>query len=318
MTSRSSGCASTTLAAQLLFCLWNTLGHIALLALGFSSLEAGVMAGGPVSNSQPSIIWLLSSPAYALNSSVIKTLCTLRGEGHRITIIARADARLPEINFSALPGFIVVADALALPMIAGWIESGTRIGGLLAINPPIHGLVEVALACPRDPTYQTPGKDTAFHSLCRDIAQVHVVSTSKSQAHTVLRRYCSLKSIPIHSADQQTSFARCIVDAIAMMGSIQAPIPTVVLETVEREQPVQPTRPRLVQQSSLAMMPSLENISSIGMCVTPPLRTRQRSRSTGTVIGYGHLAGLPLDSKVPVRMGRQTSRSSSWTTPMKV
>jgi hypothetical protein len=34
------------------------------------------------------------------------------------------------------------------------------------------------------------------------------------------------------------------------------------------------------------MMSSMSNLSSIGMCAAPPLRTRQRSRTMTSVVGY--------------------------------
>jgi len=52
---------------------------------------------------------------------------------------------------------------------------------------------------------------------------------------------------------------------------------------------------RAVPACSLAMVSSLSNLSSIGLCKAPPLRTRQRSRTIEAVIACAH-AQIPLSS----------------------
>jgi hypothetical protein len=49
------------------------------------------------------------------------------------------------------------------------------------------------------------------------------------------------------------------------------------------------TATRAIPASSLAMVSSLSNLSSIGMCAAPPLRTRQRSRTIDAVIACAHV-----------------------------
>jgi len=53
------------------------------------------------------------------------------------------------------------------------------------------------------------------------------------------------------------------------------------------------TATRAIPESSLAMVSSLSNLSSIGMCAAPPLRTRQRSRTIDAVIAC---AQVPVSS----------------------
>jgi hypothetical protein len=80
---------------------------------------------------------------------------------------------------------------------------------------------------------------------------------------------------------------------------------------------------RAVPQSSTSMTSSLSNLSSIGLCAAPPLRTRQRSRTIEAVISgaqipvsslammssMSNLSSIGMCAAPPLRT-RQRSRSS--------
>jgi len=63
---------------------------------------------------------------------------------------------------------------------------------------------------------------------------------------------------------------------------------------VERDGHCHPAA-RAIPASSLAMISSLSNLSSIGLCTAPPLRTRQRSRTIDVVIACAQ-AQIPKSS----------------------
>jgi hypothetical protein len=80
---------------------------------------------------------------------------------------------------------------------------------------------------------------------------------------------------------------------------------------------------RAIPQSSISMTSSLSNLSSIGLCAAPPLRTRQRSRTIEAVISgaqipvsslammssMSNLSSIGMCAAPPLRT-RQRSRSS--------
>jgi hypothetical protein len=80
---------------------------------------------------------------------------------------------------------------------------------------------------------------------------------------------------------------------------------------------------RAVTQSSITMTSSLSNLSSIGLCAAPPLRSRQRSRTIEAVISaaqipvsslammssMSNLSSIGMCAAPPLRT-RQRSRSS--------
>ena len=83
------------------------------------------------------------------------------------------------------------------------------------------------------------------------------------------------------------------------------------------------TSTQAIPQSSTSMTSSLSNLSSIGLCAAPPLRTRQRSRTIQAVISgatvpvsslammssMSNLSSIGMCAAPPLRT-RQRSRSS--------
>lgn len=206
------------------------------------------------------------------------------------------------------PIFVVDCDGTALA--AKLIKESPK-SSIVLIDPSIHPLLITAL----HPTSIVSPADSDRGDISQlgsggCIAHIIITPSLSTEAAMGVKRYCQLKSIPFSSISSSSFFdtqtkSNAIIEACKTVSEDQAlnlpetPGEMVLPKVIPEDTP--PQTPLINLMTGPTMMSTLENISSIGMCLAPPLRTRQRSKSVGTVVGYGHVNGLRRPSMVVSR-----------------
>lgn len=215
---------------------------------------------------------------------------------------------------------LLVIDHVTIPLINELAIQSPIKPSIIVIDPTIHPLLMAALDSGCIPTTKTGNTRGDLSRLLASGCSVRVILTSSTtvEQQRAIKLYCDLKSVHCQSLSSAESLSSAVISACADIAMMQAPSTSTIsahlklnveselemklVTNLEKSEGESMTKIIEIPTSSYAMMSSLENISSIGMCLAPPLRTRQRSKSMGTVVGYGHIAVVRPSSGVVVKM----------------
>ena len=201
--------------------------------------------------------------------------------------------------------------------LAAKLVRGSVKASIVLVDPSIDPLLMTALdstiaPMARAADHEQGQVDISTLGSTGHIAHVILTPSMSTQESSALKRYCELKSIPFSSLlstspldTELLALSDAITDTCRRLNNERTSTPShPQSEATQSEITTPEDTPggiplvTLLAGTDPASMSTLENISSIGMCIAPPLRTRQRSKSLGSVVGYGHVDGIRRPSMV--------------------